>query len=389
MYVTRPLSMYLRDPSALSLTPPGGPNSGILVIRDDETEPTCCFGLVKSTDYVRALPFPQNKNLTVLFPDGDYTECTHVLFIPVLNQPLSCKQYYVIQRKWKHQGKAYRNLKIKEDMKKGHSGRTRTSCLEPQPLNPRNIYQQFKIQRRKLVSFVAKSVASDGFPPEFLRRDGWELAASTPKEFQLNEAPGLDTALRAHLPDFNFPLSQNCSEAITVGKWYCPFMFIEEGTVLKDQMKHSTYYEMTLEQQWEQIFACENTYNEGNTVSVDVVVERQVVTIAGTEAVHNQKNVVDGVMWFRSISNVIGETNVGLRLEIVERMKWEQERVGWASGGERQVKVKRTEDFDGKGKWKKFGCFVLVERFALKRIDGSLVLKFDFRHTHHIRSKWE
>jgi hypothetical protein len=104
MYVARPLSMYRTYPSALSLSPPEGPNSGILVIQDDETEPTCCFGLVKSTDYIGAQPFPQNKDLEVLFPDGDFTECTRVLFIPVLNQPLSSKQYYVIQRKWKHKG---------------------------------------------------------------------------------------------------------------------------------------------------------------------------------------------------------------------------------------------------------------------------------------------
>ncbi|KAG6759700.1 hypothetical protein POTOM_036185 [Populus tomentosa] len=171
MYVTRPLSMYRRYPSALSLSPPEGPNSGILVIQDDETEPTCCFGLVKSTDYIGAQPFPQNKDLEVLFPDGDFTECTHVLFIPVLNQPLSSKQYYVIQRKWKHKGKAYINSKIKEGVKTSRSS-NRTACLEPRPLDPRSIYQRFQIRQIKWGSFVAKSVASDGLPPRFLRRDG-------------------------------------------------------------------------------------------------------------------------------------------------------------------------------------------------------------------------
>ncbi|CAK7326469.1 unnamed protein product [Dovyalis caffra] len=391
MYVTRPLSMYLRDPSALSLPPPDGPNSGVLVIQDEEAVPTCCFGLFKSDRVNWGLPFPQNKNLMVRYTqqagEHQHVHRNSVLFFPVLNQPLSSNQYYVIERKGKHKGEAYINSK-EEDME--------TCCfctcisdLKPQPLDPRNIYQQFEIRHRNWGGFAAKSVASDGFPPNFLRRKGWRVFTSTSKEFQLNEAPGLNTALRVSLPDFNFPPSQKCSTPVVIGKWYCPFMFIKEGTVLKDQMKHSTYYEITLEQQWEQIFACENTYNEGNTVGVDVVVELQVVTIDGTEAVHDQRNVVDGVMWFRSISNVIGETNVGLRLEIVERMKWKQERAGWASGGERQVKVKRTEDFDGKGTWKKFRCYVLVERFALKRMDGSLVLKFDFRHTHHIRSKWE
>ncbi|KAJ6721055.1 hypothetical protein OIU85_024178 [Salix viminalis] len=391
MYVTRPLSMYLRDPSALSLPPPEGPSSGILVIQDDDIDLTCCFGLVKSTSYLKALPFPQNKNLTVLFPDGDYTECTHVLFIPVLNRPLSSKQYHVIQRKWKHKGKAHINRKIREGVKTSLSF-TCTSCLEPRPLNPRNIYQRFEIRKRKSGGFVAESIASDGLPPEFLRRDGWELAASTPKEFHLNEAPGLNTALRACLPDFNFPLSQNRSEAVKVGKWYCPFMFIKEGNILEeDQMRNSTYYEMTLEQQWEQIFACESMYDnaDSNTVSVDVAVECQVVKIAGTEAVRDRKIVADGVMWFRSVSEVGRETNVGLRLEIVERMRWEQERVGWAGGSERRVSVRRAEEFDGKGEWRKFGCYVLVERFVLKRMDENVVLTFDFRHPHQIRSKWE
>jgi hypothetical protein len=51
--------------------------------------------------------------------------------------------------------------------------------------------------------------------------------------------------------------------------------------------------------------------------------------------------------------------------------------------------VKRVEEFGGDGGWKKFGCYVLVERFVLRRMDGSLVLTNDFKHTHQVRSKWE
>lgn len=123
---------------------------------------------------------------------------------------------------------------------------TSISDLKPQPLDPRNIYQQFEIRHCKRGGFAAKSVAPDGFPPDFLRRKGWQVFTSTSKEFQLNEAPGLNTALRARLPDFNFPPSQKCSTPVVVGKWYCPFMFIKEGTVLKEQVKYSTYYEVTL-----------------------------------------------------------------------------------------------------------------------------------------------
>ena len=80
---------------------------------------------------------------------------------------------------------------------------------------------------------------------------------------------------------------------------------------------------------------------------------------------------------------------MGLSLEVFERMKWEQERAGWVGGNERHVAVKRVEEFGGIGGWKKFGCYVLVERFVLKRLHGSLVLNYDFKHTHQIRCKWE
>ena len=38
MNVTRPLSMFQKDPSALALPPPEGQNSGILLIKDEEAE---------------------------------------------------------------------------------------------------------------------------------------------------------------------------------------------------------------------------------------------------------------------------------------------------------------------------------------------------------------
>ena len=36
--MTRPLSMFQKDPSALALPPPEGQNSGILLIKDEEAE---------------------------------------------------------------------------------------------------------------------------------------------------------------------------------------------------------------------------------------------------------------------------------------------------------------------------------------------------------------
>lgn len=106
MYVTRPLSLYRKSPEALSL-PPEGPNSGYLVLQDEESETTCCFGMCKEPD-IKDFPFPQNKNLIVRYTTGagenQYTINDEVLFIPVINQPLSQNRYYVIKRKGRHRG---------------------------------------------------------------------------------------------------------------------------------------------------------------------------------------------------------------------------------------------------------------------------------------------
>ncbi|XP_004298323.1 PREDICTED: uncharacterized protein LOC101294756 [Fragaria vesca subsp. vesca] len=69
MYVTRPLSVFQKNPSMLSLPPPEGPNSGILVIQDEESEPTICCGLFKGHE-LKDLPFPQNKNLKLRYSSG-------------------------------------------------------------------------------------------------------------------------------------------------------------------------------------------------------------------------------------------------------------------------------------------------------------------------------
>ncbi|XVE85656.1 hypothetical protein DITRI_Ditri17bG0108000 [Diplodiscus trichospermus] len=385
MYVTRPLSMYKRSPSALESPPPEGPNSGILVILDEEAEPTCCFGLCKSHQLNR-LPFPQNKKIQLRYTVNS-GESTHVhrdpvAFIPVLDQPLSSNRYYALKPRGSHKGEAFTS---------SAEGDAATCCfckcysdVEPQPADHHNIYQQFEICRRSWPGgFVAKSVAPDGVPPKFLRRKGWRVHTSTPRNFTLGEAPGLDTALRARLPEFNFPLSQTSSEPVVVGKWYCPFIFIKDGRP-KDQMAKSMYYEMTLEQRWEQIFACTNGHNEDNVAAVDVPVEKEVVRVDGLEA---EREMLDGVMLFRRVGG--GEASVGLSSAIVERMKWEQERLGWAGGDEKQERIKRVEEFGRNGVWNKFGCYVLVERFVLRRVDGSLVLTYDFKHAHQIRCKWE
>ncbi|XP_039006687.1 uncharacterized protein LOC120134317, partial [Hibiscus syriacus] len=223
--------------------------------------------------------------------------------------------------------------------------------IDPQSADHHNIYQQFEIFWRSRGNFVAKSVA--------------------------------------RMMLFDFPLSCKKSQPVIVGKWYCPFIFIKDGTP-KDQMTKSMYYIMTLEQQWEQVFACNNDYNKDNAVEVDVRVEREVVRVNGIprENYINDREIVDGVMRFGGST-----AGVGLSLAIVERMKWEEERFGWSGGNE---KVKRVEKMETNGVWNQFGCYMsltfnnmLVERFVLRRMDESLVLTYDFKHTHVVRSKRE
>lgn len=270
------------------------------------------------------------------------------------------------------------------------------------PLDINDTHQEFEIHpRRSKVTlrsgFSAKSVAPDGYPPRFLSRR-WKLSASKSSDSSsLGEASGVDDSLRAIHPEFKkLSIADTTSETVVVGKWYCPFLFVKEGThrTLKEEMRKSMFYEMTLEQKWEKVFSCENDYRNGNSVNVDVVVQKEVVVIAGWEAVMDHKmDVNEGFLWFNSFNNVGEKNSVGLSMAIVDRMKWEQERVGWIGGKEKEVRVEKVEEFvegtNGNNGWKRFGCYVLVETFVLRRMDGSILLTYAFKHNHQLRSKWE
>ncbi|KAF7827896.1 DUF1262 family protein [Senna tora] len=403
MYVTRPLSLYKKSPEALSLPPPQGPHSGILVIQDDEQEKpssssssSSCFGFGDFHE-VKELPFPQNQKTELFYRSGiSVNRATHyhqVAFIPVLGHPLSSNLYYVVHPNGKHRG-AYSSLEEEE---------LDTFCffnsvsIEPNlPLDINNAHQVFEIfpQRSSVTfrkGFSAKSAAQDTYVPKFLNRR-WRVSASASSDSSLGEAAGVDDALRARLPEFDFSLANRTSEGVVVGKWYCPFMFIKEGThkTLREEMRKPMFYEMTLEQRWEQVFSCENhSGTQKDVVVVDAIVQKEKVVISGWEAMLDERDLTEGFLWFKSQNNFGQESSVGLSKGIVERMKWEEERFGWNNGNERQVRVKKVEEFEGTNGWKKFGCYVLVERFALKRMDGSLVLTCDFKHTHQMRSKWE
>ncbi|XP_048137247.1 uncharacterized protein LOC115727956 isoform X2 [Rhodamnia argentea] len=385
MYVTRPLSMYWKHPEALSEAPPVGPGSGYLVIQDEEAQGFCCFGLCKDSQ-LYDFPFPQNKDLTVRYTEhhGESTTVHNdgVFMIPVVGQPLSSNQYYAIRRHGKHKGEAHGNSR-EED--KG-------TCLcfryvkdkKPSPLDPEDIYQQFVIDRRETMcgfgGFHAKSVAVDGYPPRFLKRKGWTLRGKTPKNFLLDDdALGVDDSRRSKLPSLDISIDRKRSDPVVVGKWYCPFMFVKDGEV-GEQIKTSPFYEMTLQQRWEQVHACENYGNEGSDVEVDVLVQKEAIAVFGEEA--GKGDASDGAIWFRSNRGAIG-----LSMAIVERMRWEEERVGWVNEGEKRVReLMKSGSNEG---WKRFGCYVLVESFVLKRMGGTLVLAYDFKHTHQVRSKWE
>ncbi|KAI9085739.1 hypothetical protein K1719_032345 [Acacia pycnantha] len=396
MYVTRPLSSYRKSPESLSL-PPEGPHSGILVIQDEQVKPSfpSCFG---EFHQLKNLPFPQNKNIELFYRSGislnRSTHYRHVAFVPALDQPLSSNLYYVINLNERHRGEAYTSIDEEE---------LDTFCfynsvpVEPHcQLDISNEHQVFEVfpRRSKITfrkGFSAKPVAANTFAPKFLSAR-WRVRASDSVDSSLGEAAGSDDNLRSRLPEFNFSSANTTiSEAVVVGKWYCPFMFIKEGThrTLRDEMRRSMFYEMTLEQRWERVFSFENDHGtENKRVFVDVVVQKERVMVAEREILSEEKE-VEGFKWFRSYNNIGEETSVGLSTEIIKRMKWEQERFGWLEGMEKKVRIQRTEEFKGTGEWKRFGCYVLVESFVLKRLDGSLVLSYDFKHHHQIRSRWE
>lgn len=264
----------------------------------------------------------------------------------------------------------------------------------PKPFNLRDLYQQFQIHRHQSGGFFAKSIAPDGIPPKFLRRKGWKVRSSSLYRFRLGEALGLDTSLRALLPDFNFPILRRRSASVVVGRWYCPFIFVREKASPRQQMKKSMFYSMTLEQKWEEIYSCGNVSNsEDDVVMVNTDVEREVTLVAGKEAMKDERNSGNGFIWFRvdDQNGRRGVVGVGLSSAIVENIKWVQEAGGWVNGAEREVRVERVEQITSEGQsgWQRFGCYVLVESFVLRRMDGSLVLKWDFRHIDRIRCKWE
>ncbi|EHA8591433.1 hypothetical protein COCNU_scaffold052967G000010 [Cocos nucifera] len=246
MYATRLLSVFKNSPDAALQPPPEGPNSGYLVLQDegpDVAEPTCCWGLCEDTR-VRDLPFPQNRILAIEYQSSDdENTCKEVvLFVPVMDQPLSSNRYYVILVKGKHKGKAL--TCSKEEDKTACFFHQHVKDVKPRPFDHRNIYQQMEIVGKK-GSFTAKSVASDGYPPWLLRRKNWRVYASKPKKCSLSEASGRNNSLHALHPVLDFPISAMNAPKVGVGKWCIPFVFVKENGSIGRQIKLSMFYDIT------------------------------------------------------------------------------------------------------------------------------------------------
>ncbi|KAI6686261.1 hypothetical protein NL676_032174 [Syzygium grande] len=69
-------------------------------------------------------------------------------------------------------------------------------------------------------------------------------------------------------------------------------MFVKDREV-RDQIKTSAFYEMTPQQRWDQVRVCDNPASEGNAAEVDVLVQKEAITVFGEEA--GEGNVIDVV----------------------------------------------------------------------------------------------
>uniref|UniRef100_A0A0E0LUY9 Uncharacterized protein n=1 Tax=Oryza punctata TaxID=4537 RepID=A0A0E0LUY9_ORYPU len=384
MYATKPLSLFNSNPEAATQPPPDGRNSGYVVVKgpDDDggDDETCCWGKCGGSR-VRDLPFPQNRVLTVRYTEhhgeSSTTYTDAVVFVPVPDLPLASNRYYAVVATGKHKG-LVRACSREEDMT--------TFCFcrcindaKPRVFDPADVYQQVEIVQRRRGRFTARSVAADGFPYFLYRKKYWRVYASKPKHFDLGEAHGLNAALRsrqlaAGATTNNLLLDAFPSTTAAVGKWYAPFFLVKESSVSPpEQMDRATFYEVSLEQRWEPVHGDGYTKLDSKRVLVGGSVEgRQ----EGSER-HGD----DGYVWFTAAPTATATAGaagagqrVGLCASLWERMRWEEYRGGWVDEHEEAGKVAG-------------GGSVLVERFVVKRTDGSVAVAVDFVHFNKVREK--
>ncbi|XP_044444793.1 uncharacterized protein [Triticum aestivum] len=422
MYVTRPLSWYQADASAAAEVPPEGPGSGFLVVVDEtgETARTHFWGLCVDRE-MRGLPFPQNRQLALRPSSGsdpiesvatavdvvgaiaDFATSSmpgrapglskgpkmpdYTMLVPVVGQPLSSGRYYVVRADGKHRGKVSACSKEEDKTDLRWLG-SYVNDVKPRAFDRSDLYQQVEVQQLPSNAFKAVAVAADGIPPHFLslslRKKGWKVNTMVSPKYQLtDDAQGVDSTLCCRMPDLgSLSIAERSSPAVVVGRWYVSFIFVKAdgGRSLKDQFRRCTFYEMTMEQSWEQIYSHDNPGSKPAEVVVTATVRRSTALLDGASVVPQE---VGGVVWFGSA--------VCLDMVVWERMKWELERGGWVApgpGNGNEERVERVDRRDRLGQWHRFACYVLVERFVLKRMDGSLALTCVFRHTDKIKTKW-
>nr|CAB3480912.1 unnamed protein product [Digitaria exilis] len=354
MYTTKPLSLFKSHREAAAEAPPEGGNAGYLVLksaRDEEDDEMSCLG---PTGRVMGLPFPQNRVLRVEYGE----EYETVVFVPVPDQPLASNRYYIVVASGYHKGLVMACAR-EEDV---------TMCclcrciprMDPRPFDPADVYQQIEISpvQHERGSFKAKAVAADGIPPSIIRSQHWSVydrESNPKKKIVLGEAPGLDAARRLAYEDVPGTV------AAAVGKWYCPCFLIKEHRVTpRDQMgRGGAFYEVVLEQRWEPVRsdAVRHAGDRSKLASKKVFIGGSVE--ARVEAGSSWHG--GAFMWF--VAATTGQ----------RRMLWEETKAGW---------VDEEKDAGSVAD----GWVVLVERFVVKRMDGGVVVAFDFVHRQYNES---
>ncbi|XP_073152486.1 uncharacterized protein [Henckelia pumila] len=403
MYAAKPRSLYRKYPGAVTAQPPSdAPYSGNLIISDDQESDTMdfsCFGICKN-DKIKTLPFPQDRMLQVVHSSShEESSVTKVWFVPVLDRPLSSNRYYVFKVKGRRKGQAYTCSREGEETMCCFNNLGSTDS-KTQHFDYRNRYQQFEIHPYHGGGFFARSIEWDGYPPEFLRRKGWEVHVSHSFKLHLQETGDhIHSFTSSNLPGLNFPLHSKRSTPTV------PFAFVREDagndnmiiSSIGDQMRKSLTYEWRLKQWWEEIYSCENGSNrldrDNNVVAMDVRVKRSVCLVRGMEAEKDgdRRRDFEGFQWFRVGERSGMRGGVGLSLGVYEKLRDLQERRGWFddNNGEKEIRVHGRKEIESGREWKRFGCYVFVESFVLRRMDGSLLINFCFRDTNRIQCKWE
>ncbi|KAF2589157.1 hypothetical protein F2Q70_00041745 [Brassica cretica] len=356
MYVTRTLSDYRTNRKA-----PEGRNSGVLIIQDKESKPTCCLGFCYAPG-LKGLPFPQNVKLTVKYNITVNSVTTTyrdpVAFIPVLDLMLRSNCYYAIKRSGKHSGESSANATEEDrDRVPFCFCHRHVPEVEPQHSDTYDIYQKFEIYPPKSLSrsYFATSAGIGWVPPELLEKKYWTVEYSTSDDNGLR-----DDARGLYRHRSKFPTILNTN--VLVGKWYVPFIFVNESNA-NDHLK-ATYYPMSLYQRWEEVYCCENAYKDNREVVVTVQVEPLVVKLEGHETVEDKRgssDIENMVVWFE-----VANKRLGLKIAVIERMKMEELNFGWGSDPQ-ETMIERSSRFNGgDSNWKSYRLRPLTARCSTR-----------------------